>query len=173
MDRQPVLESERLLLRPLVPDDWAALFAIASDRELWAQHPASDRWQEPVFRTFFDEALANGGALTCIDKSTAKVVASSQFRPCPIAPDEMEIGWTFLARQHWGGGLNAEMKRLMLSHALASVPQVLFRIGKTNWRSRRALEKIGGELTEMVEDGRIANVVYRITRESFYSGPLS
>lgn len=31
MDRQPILEGERLKLRPLEPGDWAALFAVASD----------------------------------------------------------------------------------------------------------------------------------------------
>ena len=34
MDRQPVLEGERLLLRPLGEDDWDALWAVASQREL-------------------------------------------------------------------------------------------------------------------------------------------
>ena len=50
MDRQPVLEGERLLLRPLTEADFAALYAVASDRELWAVHPSPNRWQEPVFR---------------------------------------------------------------------------------------------------------------------------
>ena len=69
MDRQPVLEGERLVLRPLRPDDWDALLAVASDRELWARHPFHDRWQEPVFREFFADALAKGGALAVIDKA--------------------------------------------------------------------------------------------------------
>ena len=43
MDRQPVLEGERLLLRPLSETDWPALYAVASDRELWARHPSHDR----------------------------------------------------------------------------------------------------------------------------------
>ena len=57
LDRQPTLEGERLLLRPLRPDDWDAFWAIASDRELWAVHPANDRWQQPVFREFFADAF--------------------------------------------------------------------------------------------------------------------
>src|SRR2546421_11441478 len=31
---------------------------------------------------------------------------------------EIEIGWTFLARSHWGGIYNREMKQLMLRHGL-------------------------------------------------------
>jgi len=178
MDRQPILESERLLLRPLRGEDWDALYAVASDPLVWEVHPAHDRWQEPVFRAFFDEALVERGALVAIRKADGKVVGSSQFRVCPIKPDEIEIGWTFLARECWGTGLNPEMKRLMRAHALAEYPRVLFRIGETNIRSRKAIEAIGGRLTELVEDGDykgtpVRHVVYAIDRDGFRGGPLS
>ena len=58
MDRQPTLKGERLLLRPLEAHNWDALFAVASDPLIWEVHPAHDRWQEPVFRAFFADALA-------------------------------------------------------------------------------------------------------------------
>jgi len=179
MDRQPVLEGERLRLRPLVPDDWDALFAVAADPEVWALHPMHDRWQEPVFRDFFADALAKGGALAVIDKASGALVGSSRFQAHdPAAGGSVEIGWTFLARSHWGGTFNRELKRLMLAHALRFVERVDFRVGENNLRSRRAMEKIGGRLTErsdMAEtpSGPIRHVVYEITRESFAGGPLS
>jgi RimJ/RimL family protein N-acetyltransferase len=177
MDQQPILEGKRLRLRPLVSEDREALFAVASDRLLWEQHPAHDRWQPEVFGTFFDEALREGGALVVVLKDGGRIVGSSQFRPCPIALSETEIGWTFLSRDQWGAGTNQEMKRLMLAHTLASVPRVLFRVGETNWRSRKAMEKIGGKLTDMEERGTylgkaIKHVVYEITRDAFAEGPL-
>lgn len=176
MDRQPVLEGSNLLLRPTRADDYEALFAVASDPLLWAQHPIADRWQEAVFRTFFDEGMAAGGALVAVRKRDGRVVGSSQFRACPIKLDEIEIGWTYLARDCWGTGLNPEMKRLMLDHALAHFPRVLFRIGETNIRSRKAIEAIGGRLTDVVEDGAyrgepVRHVVYEIERTGFASGP--
>ena len=57
---------------------------------------------------------------------------------------EIEIGWTFLARSHWGGRYNSEMKQLMLRHAARFVDKVLFVIGSHNRRSQRAVEKLGG-----------------------------
>jgi len=178
MDRQPTLEGERLLLRPLTSDDWDALYAVASDREIWAIHPAHDRWQEPVFRAFFADALANGGALAVIDKASGAVIGSSRWQGHdPAHGGSVEIGWTFLARSHWGGNHNRELKRLMLAHAFGFVERVMFRVGETNWRSRRAMEKIGGRLTDAMDytqmAGReVAHVVYEITRESFARGPL-
>ena len=179
MDRQPVLEGERLLMRPLRPDDWEALYAAASDPLIWAVHPSHDRWQEPLFRAFFDDALAKGGALVVIDRATGAMVGSSRFQAYdPAVGGSVEIGWTFLARSHWGGGFNAEMKRLMLAHALRYVSRVDFRIGEDNWRSRKAMERIGGQLsdrTEMAETtaGLVRHVIYEITRDAFAAGPLN
>ncbi|MBN8500064.1 MAG: GNAT family N-acetyltransferase [Sphingomonadales bacterium] len=178
MDRQPVLQGERLLLRPLRPGDWEALFAVASDPEIWAIHPQHNRWQQPVFRAFFDDALAQGGALAVIDQHDGAIIGSSRFQGYdPADQGSVEIGWTFLARSHWGGAINRELKRLMLAHALQAVERVDFRVGETNWRSRRAMEKIGGRLSdrsEMVDSasGPVLHVVYEIDRAGFASGPL-
>ena len=180
LDRQPVLEGERLLLRPLRTSDWDALFAVASDPLVWEQHPAHDRWQEPVFRAFFDDALANKGALVAIDKSTGAVIGSSRFQGLDAADGgSVEIGWTFLARSHWGGSFNPAMKRLMLAHALASVAECRFLVGESNTRSRTALERIGARLTDRREERIMAggevipHLTYVITPEDFASGPLA
>jgi RimJ/RimL family protein N-acetyltransferase len=180
MDRQPVLEGERLLLRPLRESDWDALYTVASDRELWAVHPSHDRWQEPVFRKFFDEALAKGGALAIVDKATAEVIGSSRFQFCdrPEEQGALEIGWSFLARAYWGRGYNAEFKRLMLDHAFRQVDRVVFRVGADNAISRKAMTNIGGRLTGKTyvaeRAGRpVEHVVYEITRDSFARGPLA
>ena len=151
MDRQPRLEGARLLLRPLGEGDRDALYAVASDRELWALHPAHDRWQRPVFDAMFDDALAHGGGLAVIDRASGAIIGSSQFRPSAQIAGAVEIGWTFLARDHWGGPANRELKRLMLAHALTTVERAVFRVGAENLRSRRAMEKIGGRLTDVTQ----------------------
>jgi RimJ/RimL family protein N-acetyltransferase len=180
LDRQPVLEGEHVRLRPLQPEDWDALFAVASDRLIWEQHPAHDRWQEPVFRAFFEDALANRGALIALDAQSGAMIGSSRFQGLEEADGgSVEIGWTFLARSHWGGKYNQAMKRLMLAHALAHVAEVRFLVGASNTRSRTALERIGATLTDRREervmaDGEIIpHLTYLITRESFASGPLA
>ena len=178
MDGQPVLTGERLVLRPLAEADRAALYAVASDPLVWQQHPIHTRWQRPVFDAMFDEALAAGGALAATLREGGQVVGSSQFRPTKFDPQAMEIGWTFLARAHWGTGLNHEMKRLMLAHALESVPRVLFRIGEHNIRSRKAIEAVGGVLTDLIDEHHdngeaLRHVVYQIDRAGFANGPLS
>jgi RimJ/RimL family protein N-acetyltransferase len=179
MDRQPILEGERLLLRPLGPGDWDALFAVAGDSEIWAGHPSHDRWREPVFRAFFDDALAKGGALAIVDKASGEIVGSSRFQGYdPAEGGSVEIGWSFLVRRLWGQGYNAEFKRLMLRHAFGFVERVFFRVGAENVISRKAMGNIGGRLTgESWTEERVGrpveHVKFVITRESFAEGPLA
>jgi len=165
---QPILKSEILELRPLQAGDFDALYAVASDPLLWEQHPNSDRYKLDVFRKFFDDALESGGALIVLDRKDDRVIGSSRFHCYDLVRSEIEIGWTFLARSHWGGVYNGELKRMMLAHAFKFVDNVIFFVGSTNLRSQRAMEKIGGVRagTKLDPNGR-ESFIYRITRAAF------
>ncbi|MCE9583749.1 MAG: GNAT family N-acetyltransferase [Planctomycetes bacterium] len=161
---QPTLKGELLELRPLRPEDFDALYAVASDPLIWEQHPEHDRWKEEVFREFFRVALESGGAFLVVDARDGRVIGSSRFHGYDEEKSEVEIGWTFLARSHWGGRYNREMKDLLLRHAFRFVKSVVFLVGSQNLRSQRAMEKIGG-----VREGTRAragggeSVVFRIS----------
>ena len=178
IDLQPHLHDELVSLRPLRREDWEALFAAAADPLIWRAHPASDRWQEPTFRFFFEAALASGGALLATDPASGVAIGTSRYGLERAEPGEVEIGWTFLVRDRWGGPTNAAMKRLMIGHALATLDRVIFAVGEGNVRSRRAMEKIGGRLTDRIIVSEIAgrptrHVVFAIDRRGFAEGPLS
>ena len=164
---QPTLKGKLLSLRPLRPEDYQDLYGVAADPLIWEQHPSSDRYQEEVFRKFFADAIDSGGALIAIDLQDGRVIGSSRFQGYYPEKSEIEIGFTFLARSHWGGVYNGEMKQLMMQHAFQFVDNVIFVIGPRNFRSRKAVEKIGGVLvgTKLDANGR-ERVVYRITRNT-------
>jgi len=163
-DLEPVLKGEILELRPLRPGDFHDLYAVASDPLIWEQHPIPDRYKEEVFREFFREALESGGALVAIDSKDGQVIGSSRFHGYDEQKSEIEIGWTFLARSHWGGIYNWEMKQLMLRHAFRFVNSVIFLVGPENLRSQRALEKIGAVRagSRLDNDDRLS-LIYQIT----------
>lgn len=163
-DLQPVLRGDLLELRPLQAEDFDRLYAVASDPRIWELHPARDRYKQEVFREFFREAMESGGALIAMDLKDGAVIGSSRFYAYDPQNSEIEIGWTFLARSHWGGLYNREMKRLMLQHAFRFVQNVVFLVGPGNLRSQRAVEKIGGVRIAPRPDGRGGeNFTYRIT----------
>jgi RimJ/RimL family protein N-acetyltransferase len=170
-DLQPCLQGDLLELRPLCPEDFPELYAVASDPLIWEQHPSKDRYEKEVFAVFFREALESRGALIAIDRESRRVIGSSRFHGYDETTSEVEIGWTFLAKSHWGGAYNREMKRLMLRHAFRFVNSVIFLVGPHNFRSQRAVEKIGGVRTGFtVERGGREHVVYRIEASASAAG---
>jgi RimJ/RimL family protein N-acetyltransferase len=169
-DLQPTLIGPRIAIRPIVASDWQEMFAAASDPEIWALHPASDRYQEPVFRKFFDGALASGSGFAFVERASGKLVGSSRYHAHNPALSEIEIGWTFLTRTYWGGSYNREIKRLMLSHAFRFVDTVVFWVGDTNWRSQAAMEKIGGVRRPGIQTrppDHAPHVVFEIRKSDF------
>lgn len=166
LDRQPVLEGELVRARPLQPNDLDALWGISSDPLLWEQHPAKDRATPEGFRQWFDDALTSGGALTVIDLADGQIIGTSRYDHYDPDASEVEIGWTFIARSHWGTPYNGDLKRVMLDHAFGSVRTVLFRVHGQNYRSQRAVEKLGAvrSATEVDPRGFGEVVVYRLSR---------
>ncbi len=167
-DLQPTLSGDLIILRPLRPDDFDQLFSVARDPLIWEQHPCSDRFQEPVFREFFRDALESGGALLAQDRADGMTIGSSRFYGYDSGRSEVEIGWTFLARSHWGGRYNGEMKRLMLDHAFRFVDHVVFLVGPQNYRSQKAVEnigavRIGSRLNKLGQH----SVLFQITRDQY------
>jgi RimJ/RimL family protein N-acetyltransferase len=73
------------------------------------------------------------------------------------------------SRYDAGGRYNRALKTLMLDHAFRFVDRVLFSVGATNFRSRKAMEKLGGVLIGeqvMSYHGEQSNpnVIYKIDK---------
>jgi RimJ/RimL family protein N-acetyltransferase len=123
-DLQPILNGQLVQLRPLQIDDYEVLYAVAADPLIWEQHSLRDRFEEEVFQQFYRDALESGGTLIIVDKKDGRVIGSSRFHGYNAEQSEVEIGWMFLARSHWGGVYNGEIKQLMLRHAFQFVEKI-------------------------------------------------
>lgn len=150
-DLQPTLKGELIELRPLCFADFDLLFAAARDPLIWEQHPENDRYKREVFQRFFDGAIASKGAFAIIDRRSGKIIGSSRFCNLDRLAGEVEVGWTFLERAFWGGPYNRELKSLMLNHAFQFVDRVVFVVGDKNFRSQKALEKIGAKFLKQAQ----------------------
>jgi RimJ/RimL family protein N-acetyltransferase len=167
---QPRLGNALVRVQPLAAADFPALYAVASDPLVWEQHPSPTRYQEPVFANYFQGALASGGALLVFDATTDALIGSSRYYDLDEGGQAISIGYTFIARSHWGRGYNRALKVLMLDHAFRFVTQVLFQVGAGNRRSRIAMARLGA--TQIGEapvsyygEASNLNVIYRIGRE--------
>lgn len=174
---QPTLENEFVKIRPLQEDEFEALYAVASDPLIWEQHPNKDRYKREVFENYFKGALESKGAFMVLDAQTGSPIGSSRYYELDEESSSVAIGYTFLARNHWGGKYNPALKALMLNHAFQYVNNVIFHIGADNIRSQKAMEKLGGVKVDDIVMAYFGepdrhNYVYCITKEQRKKGNI-
>jgi RimJ/RimL family protein N-acetyltransferase len=167
----PILTGQLIRLRPIAEGDFNSLYAVACDPELWKLHSEPNRYEEKVFRSFFDKALKSQGCLVIEDVKTGRVIGSSRFYEYVPDRKQVVIGYTFLERAVWGGVYNKELKRLMLDYAFQHVETVLFHTSDSNLISQRALAKLGARKRKGLIDlpGIGLRIEYSLSKEDWQS----
>lgn len=170
---QMTLENDKVILYPLLEQDFEDLYAVSADPKIWAQHPNKDRWKKEVFRTFFDGAIQSKGAFKIVDKANNSAIGSTRFYDYNQQEKSIFIGYTFYATKYWGTGINLSVKKLMLDYIFQFVSVVYFHIGADNIRSQIAIKRLGTtkigeqEVTYFGEQAKL-NFVYSLKKEEWF-----
>jgi RimJ/RimL family protein N-acetyltransferase len=152
LNLQPeILENESVKLVPLQKTDFEKLYKVASDPLIWEQHPNKNRYERDVFLNFFEGAIESKGAFLILDKITNEVAGSTRFYEYEPENKSVFIGYTFYGRKFWGTGFNTQVKKMMLDYSFQSVEKVNFHIGSENYRSQKAIEKLGAKKIDEIE----------------------
>lgn len=172
IDIQPILGNDVVLLRPLTPADFEALYQTASDPKIWEQHPTPDRWKREVFANFFNGAVESKGAFVIIDKATGEFAGSTRFYELDETGRSIKIGYTFYATKYWGHGFNPMVKGLMMDHIFQFVDEIFLEVGSANIRSQIAVTRLGAQKTgeEMITyhgEHPKPNFIYSITKTAY------
>jgi RimJ/RimL family protein N-acetyltransferase len=174
------LENDHVRLRPVAPDDRAALRAIAMDPDTW-RYFVTRVATDADFDAFFDAMLADQAAGRRVvyhvtTKPAGASAGSMSFGNIAESDGRLEIGWSWLGRDFRGQGVNRWVKYLMLEHAFERLgaQRVEFKTDERNERARRGLRNIGaveeGTLRSYnpMPDGRRRNAVfYSVLREEW------
>jgi RimJ/RimL family protein N-acetyltransferase len=143
--RDLILESERILLRPLQLEDFTTLLELTQDTSLWTYftHDLStlaglEAWAAGHFS---EDRLQ----FVVIDKQSEQVLGSTGFGNYFPRDQRIEIGWTWLGKAFQGTGINAQMKSLMLQYAFEELGmiRVEFKTDVLNLPARHALLRLG------------------------------
>lgn len=163
----PTLSGHGVTLRPLLPDDAAALFG-GLDAALWAGMTEPLPVSVEALAEVFARRIASPDALffAAVDAESGKLAGTTSYYD--IAPHRLEIGHTFYLREHWGTRVNPAAKLLLLEHAfeVLGVARVAFRCDSRNERSAGAIRRLGavyeGTLRNHRVDpaGQIADTAY-------------
>jgi RimJ/RimL family protein N-acetyltransferase len=168
-DLQPTLKNEIVKVEPLAPNDFEALFKVASDPLIWEQHPQPDRYKKEVFQNYFDGAIESKGALLIRKTESNEIIGATRFYDYDENSRSILIGYTFFAKAYWGSIYNKAVKGLMLDHAFKNVEAVYFHIGANNIRSQTSIQRLGAikveeKLVAYHGEGTNMNFVYMIEK---------
>jgi RimJ/RimL family protein N-acetyltransferase len=150
MPLDPVtLEGRIVRLEPMAPRHLEGLAQVAFEPDLW-------RWTiaRPTDRAGLEAwmatAMANRSAgselpFVTVDRVTGRPLGSSRFMSIVAEHLRLEIGWSWVARDHHRSGVNREAKLLMLGHAIEVLGchRVEFKTDSLNEPARGALLGIG------------------------------
>jgi RimJ/RimL family protein N-acetyltransferase len=156
-----ILTGETVDLIPLEKEHFDELFIAASDKELWKFFP-SDCSVRETFDKSYSAAINDRGKGTCYPfvvyhKESGKLIGATRFLDIVSADKKLEIGFTWLGKQYWGTGINFECKLLLLTHCftILKAKRIQIKTDENNIRSRKAIEKIGGQFEGILRKDRI------------------
>jgi N-acetyltransferase len=176
-DTNIILENERVRIRPLVEEDWELLLEIAVTEKMLLQYSPAVIYTETHLKNYIEEALIakrNQSQFPFIifDKHQGKFAGSTRFMNISNKDLRLEIGSTWIGQAFQGTGLNKACKFLLLSYAFETLEfeRVELRADERNTKSRRAIEKIGGQYEGISRSHTVMPDGYR--RDTVYYGLL-
>jgi RimJ/RimL family protein N-acetyltransferase len=146
-----ILETDRVLLRPVQESDFEIFFQLAQDNEMWSfftLNLANKEHLQKWMKAAFDDKEANTRrAFTIIDKTTDQITGSSSIGNISYHDLRLEIGWSWMGKNFRGTGVNVHAKYSMLRYAFEALnfERVEFKTDVLNERARQGLRKIGGK----------------------------
>ena len=140
------LENDIVSLIQTEKKHFEELYTVGSNPVIWEQHQNQDRWELNNFRKYIDDGLNNKeGCFTIIDKKINKIIGTTRYYFFNQEDLSIKIGYTFISQNYWGTKMNYQIKKLMLDYIFQFLDKVYFDIWKTNYRSQKSIEKLGGK----------------------------
>lgn len=164
------LETPRLILREMNPDDAPALHAVLGDAETmrWYPRPCSFEEVEESIARQISRYPAGAGLLGMVLKETGVLVGDCGLVWQEVdGIEEPEIGYHLL-RACWNRGLATEAARAVMDSAFSTLAcdHVISLIRPENLPSRRVAEKNGLTLDRIVFWRGFDHCVYRRAKET-------
>jgi RimJ/RimL family protein N-acetyltransferase len=153
-----ILETDRLILRHLLPDDLDRLFTLYSDPEIRRYFPEGTLTYEKTKEEL--EWFLNGhpkhpelGLWATIHKESNQFIGRCGLLPWTIEGRyEVEVAY-MIAKEYWGQGLGPEAAQAILQYGFGQLglSRLICMIDPSNKASRRVAEKIGMTLEKEMD----------------------
>ncbi len=152
------LSGEIVSLLPIGEKHFSELEKLSKEKRIW-EHYIYDGSDPDTFQWFLDYSLeerekGNHFPFVIIENQTNKLIGSTRFMDIQPKHKKLEIGTTWLHPDYWGTAINLECKLLLLTFCFETLgtQRVQLKTDEKNVRSRKAIEKIGGEFEGIVRN---------------------
>ncbi len=158
-----VLEGKSVKLISLDESHLSELEKLAKDKRIWEFYPFdgtnSKRFIE-LYKTAISERVRGiQFPFVIYHKADKQIIGSTRYLDIQEKNKKLEIGATWLHPNYWATEINFECKLLLLTHCFEELKtvRVQLKTDENNLRSRKAIEKIGGQFegilrNEMIRD---------------------
>jgi len=174
------LSGETVELISLDKTHFADLMVLANDKRIWEFY-AYDGSDPGTFHDILSSALIEREKGTqfpfiIFHKQDNKIIGSTRFLDIQPKHKKLEIGSTWLHPSYWGTAANLECKLLLMTYCFENLKavRVQLKTDENNMRSRKAIQKIGGQFegilrNDMIRDNNTLrnSAYYSIIREEW------
>ena len=142
-----ILETERLIVRKWVPDDWKRFRTLFTDPRVMQYIGDGQPWSDRRLKRWVDESIeiekTRGWVLwPLVHREESEVIGFCGF--WHGFPPDVEMGWRLLPG-YWGQGLMTEAASALMDHGFATYgfKRLVAVAQPANFASIRVMEKIG------------------------------
>jgi RimJ/RimL family protein N-acetyltransferase len=143
------LETPRVRLRLLQPEDYDILLSLAQSKDIW-KYFTKELSDPQEMRAWIAELLKEREEgkrmpFVIIDKDTGEVCGSTSYLNISFYDKRLEIGSSWLGQSFIGMGVNKQAKFALLSYAFGvmKMERVEIKTDNLNERAKAALLKVG------------------------------
>jgi RimJ/RimL family protein N-acetyltransferase len=156
-----ILQSERIILKPLEFEHASALCDAVRDGELWklwyTRIPSPEQMTAEIQRRLDLQQLGSMLPFTVEERDSGRLLGMTTFMNIEAEHRRVEIGSTWYSQSAQRSYVNTECKNLLLSHAFDTLNciAVEFRTSSFNFKSRAAIERLGAKLDGVLRSHQI------------------
>lgn len=146
-----VLETSKVILRPIVESDFGPFLALAKqDPPMWYYFTLNlgdeshlQKWMEVAFS---DKKAGTRLPFTIIDKASGNIAGSSSLGNISLHDLRGEIGWSWLGKDYRSSGINKHAKFSLMRFGFEELhfERIEFKTDVENERAKKGLRNVGG-----------------------------
>jgi len=149
-----IIRSDKVILRPIELYDYDEMKELTKDSSMWYYFTA-DLSEKKILKHWIEIAVEElkeqkSLAFTIIDVKTNRIIGATRISNLSKINCRVEIGWTWIAKEYQGTGINGHVKKLLFEYLFKETEtlRIEFKTDVLNIPARKGMKKVG-----LVEEG--------------------